>query len=136
MRNRKNQVFLYFNINSESKLEQFSALLLRHLPRKNSLRNLIRFHGGLFESEILEIFTSAFLLKLLFELESTADYSPYFFHHGGLYHIKTSPLICFSNLWTGFHMIRISVSNELKKKKIFSKKMQAPKNCLISEEIH
>ena len=30
----KNQVFLWFTINSQSKLEEFSTQFLRHLPRK------------------------------------------------------------------------------------------------------
>ena len=60
VRYRKNQVFLWFNINSQSKLKKFSMLFLRYLPRKTRYS---RFHGGLFELEILEIFTTAFLLK-------------------------------------------------------------------------
>ena len=32
------------------------------------LRNLTRFHGGLFELEIIEIFTTAFLLKTYLNL--------------------------------------------------------------------
>ena len=53
---RKNQGFYNFIINSQSKLEKFSTLFLRYLPRK-------RFHGGLFESEILEIFTAVVFVK-------------------------------------------------------------------------
>ena len=33
--------------------------------KKNSLRNLTRFHGGFFELEIPESFTKAFLLKTI-----------------------------------------------------------------------
>ena len=35
------------------------------------------------------------------------------FHDGGLYHIKTIPLICIANQWTGFYMIGSSVMKEL-----------------------
>ena len=35
------------------------------------------------------------------------------FHDGGCYHIETSPLICYSNQWTGFYMIMASVMKEL-----------------------
>ena len=34
VRYRKNRVFLWFTINSQSKLEKFSTLFLRYLPRK------------------------------------------------------------------------------------------------------
>ena len=34
-------------------------------------------------------------------------------HDGGLYHIETSPLICFANQWTGFYMIEASVMKGL-----------------------
>ena len=44
-------------------------ILYHQFTKKKSLRNLTRFYGGLFELEILEIFTTVFLLKLLFELE-------------------------------------------------------------------
>ena len=37
--------------------------------KKNSLRDLTRFHGGLFELEILEIFTTDFCEKVLLEIE-------------------------------------------------------------------
>ena len=36
------------------------------------------------------------------------------FHDGGCYHIETSPIICSTNQWTGFHMVRNSVRKELK----------------------
>ena len=49
----------------QSKLQKLSTLLLETFTNKNSLRNLTRFNGGLFESEILEIFTTAFLLKII-----------------------------------------------------------------------
>ena len=39
------------------------------LIKKNPLRNLTKFHSGLFKLVIIEIFTTAFLLKLLFKLE-------------------------------------------------------------------
>ena len=35
------------------------------------------------------------------------------FHDGDPYHIETSPLIYFSNQWTGFYMIATSVMKEL-----------------------
>ena len=34
------------------------------------------------------------------------------FHVGDHYHIETSPLICFTNQWTGFYMIRTSIIKE------------------------
>ena len=37
--------------------------ILEIFTKKNSLRNLTRFHGGLFQFEILETFAIAFLLK-------------------------------------------------------------------------
>ena len=49
----------------QSKLQKLSTLLLETFTNKNSLRNLTRFNGGLFELEILEIFTTAFLLKII-----------------------------------------------------------------------
>ena len=51
VRYRKNQVFLWFTINSQSKL-------------KNSV-HCSRLHGGFFELEILDIFAAAFLLKTI-----------------------------------------------------------------------
>ena len=36
------------------------------------------------------------------------------FHHGGRYHIETSPLICRADQWTGFYMITASVMKGLK----------------------
>ena len=53
---RKNQGFYNFTINSQSKLEKFSTLFLRYLPRK-------MFDSGLLESEILEIFTAVVFVK-------------------------------------------------------------------------
>ena len=40
------------------------------------------------------------------------------FPDGGHYHIKTSPLICSANQWTGFYMITTSVMKELNKTQI------------------
>ena len=37
------------------------------------------------------------------------------FYDGGLYHIKTSSLICRTNRWTGFFMIRNSIIKEWKR---------------------
>ena len=65
-RYRKNQGFLYFIINSNSKLKKIQHGILDRYSKKGSLRNLTSFHGGLFELEILEIFTTAFLLKAIF----------------------------------------------------------------------
>ena len=36
-----------------------------------------------------------------------------FFHDEGLYHRKTSPLICRANQWTGFYMTGTSVMKNL-----------------------
>ena len=60
----KNRCFFSFTTNSQSKLKRISTLFLRHLP-KISIWNLTRFYGGLFGFEILEIFTTAFLLKTI-----------------------------------------------------------------------
>ena len=46
---RKNQVFLWFIINAQSKLKKFSTLFLRYLPRKTRYS---RSHDGLFELEL------------------------------------------------------------------------------------
>ena len=35
------------------------------------------------------------------------------FNDGGCCHIKTSPLICSANQWTGFYMVTASVMKEL-----------------------
>ena len=51
------------NQNQNNKSIQHSNL--DTFTKKNSLRNLARFHGGLFELIILEIFTIAFLLKTM-----------------------------------------------------------------------
>ena len=40
--------------------------ILEISTKKNSLRNLTRFHGGFFEFEIRESFTRDFLLKTIF----------------------------------------------------------------------
>ena len=40
-----------------------------------------------------------------------------FFHDGSFYHIKTSPLICSSNQWTGFYMTGTSVMKKLNQEK-------------------
>ena len=52
---RKNQVFVWFTINSQSKLKKIRHTVLEISSKKNSLRNLARFRGGLFELEVLEI---------------------------------------------------------------------------------
>ena len=60
---RKDQAFLQFTINSQSKLKKFSKVFLRHLLRKN-----LRFQGGVFQLEFLAIFTTAFLIKTYLNL--------------------------------------------------------------------
>ena len=65
VRYRKSQVFLWSAINSQSKLQKSQYTILEISTKKNSLRNLTRFYGGLFELEILEIFTTAYLLKTI-----------------------------------------------------------------------
>ena len=56
MHYRKNQVFLWYTINSQSKLKKIQHTSLEIPTKKNSLRNLTWFHLGLFELEILDIF--------------------------------------------------------------------------------
>ena len=56
MHYRKNQVFLWLTINSQSKLKKNQHTILEISTKKNSLRKLTRFHGELFELEFLEIF--------------------------------------------------------------------------------
>ena len=41
------------------------GIILEIYTNKNSLRNLTSFYGGLFELQILEILTIAFLLKTI-----------------------------------------------------------------------
>ena len=60
---RKNQMFLSFTINSKSKMKKTEHTILEISTKKKYLRNLTSFYGGLFELEILEILTIAFLLK-------------------------------------------------------------------------
>ena len=56
----KVQVFLWFIINSQSKLKKIQYTILEISTKKNSLRNLTRFYGGLFELGIPETFTTTF----------------------------------------------------------------------------
>ena len=42
-------------------------------------------------------------------------YQGHLFHHGGPYHIETSPLICSTNHWSGYYIIGTSVMKELSK---------------------
>ena len=58
-------MFLSFTINSKSKIKKTEHTILEISTKKNSLRNLTTFYGGLFELEILEILTIAFLLKTI-----------------------------------------------------------------------
>ena len=51
----KNQVFLWFTNNSQSKLKKIQHTVLEISSKKNTLRNLARFRGGLFELEVLAI---------------------------------------------------------------------------------
>ena len=65
-------------------LKHYNFINIQHpiretFTKKNSLQNLIRFHGGLFDLKILEISTTVFWLKLLFEIgifSCTAQVSP------------------------------------------------------------
>ena len=45
--------------------QKIQHTFLETLTKKNSLRNLARFYGGLFQYEILEIFTKGLLLKII-----------------------------------------------------------------------
>ena len=56
--------------------------ILEIYTKKNSLRNLARLHGGLFELDILEIFATAFLLK-------TIIWTWLFFKHCRVLSLKT-----------------------------------------------
>ena len=49
----------------KAKLKQFCTLLLKHSLTAIIDTKLKRFHGGLFELEMPEIFTRAFLLKII-----------------------------------------------------------------------
>ena len=57
----KTRSFYSFTINSQSKFKKFTLFLI-HLPRK--IRCEI-FYNGFFELEILEIFATAYLLKII-----------------------------------------------------------------------
>ena len=63
----ENQVFLYFyeQFEIKAKLKQFCTLVLIHSLKTILDTKLKRFHGGIFELEILEIVTRAFLLKII-----------------------------------------------------------------------
>ena len=61
----KTRCFISFTIYSKSKLKKISTLILETFTKRHLLRNLTRFHSGLFELEILEIFTIAFSLKTI-----------------------------------------------------------------------
>ena len=53
------------------------------------------------------------------------------FHDGGPYHIKTNPLFCSANQWSGFYMIGTSVTKDLNKiVKELEKKRVAQPNLL------
>ena len=54
---------IYYKFAVETKKIQYTILEIS--TKKNSLRNLARFHGGFFELEIPESFTKAFLLKTI-----------------------------------------------------------------------
>ena len=41
-------------------------------------------------------------------------------HDGGTYYVKTSPLICKANQWTGFYMLGTSVMKKLNSKMIYT----------------
>ena len=63
----KPDIFTVFPINSISKLKKkkIQHIISEMFIKKNSLRNLTKFRGGLFELEILENFTTSFLLKAI-----------------------------------------------------------------------
>ena len=65
VRYRKNQVLLYFYHWFTIKTKKNQYNILETFSKKNSLRNLARFHSVLFELKILEILTTAFLLKTI-----------------------------------------------------------------------
>ena len=62
---RKIQFYHLFTI----KTKKIQHTILKTFTEKNSLQKLTKFHGGLFYLKIVEIFTAAFSLKLLFKLE-------------------------------------------------------------------
>ena len=64
VRRRKNRMFLWFTISSQSKLEKFCTLFLRYLPRKT--RHEI-YQGFMVDSlnRRPEIFATPFLLKTI-----------------------------------------------------------------------
>ena len=49
----------------KAKLKQFCTLFLRHSLTTILDTKLKRFHGGIFELEMLEIFKRAFLFKII-----------------------------------------------------------------------
>ena len=57
----KNRLFLWFTINSQSKLKKIQYIVLEITAKKKSLQNLTRFHGGLFELEKPRNFHNSFL---------------------------------------------------------------------------
>ena len=59
------KTYYSFTIISKIITKKIKHTILETCTKKKSLRNLTRFHGGLFELEILEIFTAAFLLKTI-----------------------------------------------------------------------
>ena len=74
----------------------------------NESSNMMHVHVLDFLSETLE----EFMVNSAFQTEISTKNSS-LFHHGGRYHIKTSPLICRANQWAGFYMISASVVKEL-----------------------
>ena len=53
---------IYLNI---TLFETFTLTISETFTKKNPLQNLARFHGWLFELEILEVFTTGFLLMAI-----------------------------------------------------------------------
>ena len=45
-------------------------------------------------------------------------FSHYLFHDGDPYHVETSPLICRTNQWAGFYMIRDLRHKTVKRSKV------------------
>ena len=63
---RKNQVFLIvLPLTHNQNNKKIQPIILETFTKKNLLRKLTRFHDGLFEPWILEMFTTAFLLKTI-----------------------------------------------------------------------
>ena len=79
VRYRKNQVLLWFTINSQSKLKKFSILFLTYLPRKTRYEIYQGFMVGFLNWRSQKVSQELFRQKLLFGLEffsSTVECCP------------------------------------------------------------